>query len=127
MYKDIYNSIKNAKSLEEVSLTSDLKDIPPIANIYKLVLEKAGELSNSKLYETSKSELDLLIYVTRTRASLIQTHEIKNEEFSRLGWRSVSCINSKQAVVLFSSQLAPGFIFEQAQKLISHNGYINSS
>jgi hypothetical protein len=122
MYKDAYNSIKVATSLEEVSLVGDVRDLPPIANMYELVLEKASELANSETYEATKSGLDLLIYVTRTRASLIQAHEIKSEEFSDLGWRSVSCVNSKQAVVLFSSQSAPEFIVERSQKLMRNNG-----
>ena len=79
MYKGAYNSIKAATSLEEVSLVGDARDLPPIANMYNLVLEKAIELANSKTYEAVKNELDLLIYVTRTRASLIQKHEIKSE------------------------------------------------
>ncbi|MFZ3208405.1 MAG: DUF1780 domain-containing protein [Geobacteraceae bacterium] len=119
MYKDIYNSIKVATSLEEVSLVGDIRDVPPIASMYELVLEKAGQLAKSASYEISKSGLDLLIYVTRTRASLIQPHEIHSEAFSSLGWRSVSCVNSKQAVVLFSSPSAPEFIREGSKNLMS--------
>lgn len=65
MYKDVYNSIKAAKSLDEVSLVGDVRDVSPIASMYELVLEKARELANSATYEMSKGELDLLIYVTR--------------------------------------------------------------
>lgn len=119
MYKDIYNSIKVATSLEEVSLVGDIRDVPPIACMYELILEKAGQLAMSESYEMSKSGLDLLIYVTRTRASLIQPHEIHCEAFSNLGWRSVSCVNSKQAVVLFSSPSAPEFLREKSKNLMS--------
>jgi len=63
-----------------------------------------------------------MIYVTRPRASLIQAEEIKSEEFSDLGWRSVSCVNSKQAVVLHSTQSAPMFIVERSQQLMNNNG-----
>lgn len=117
MYKDIYNSINAATSLAEVSLVGEIHGIPPTASMYELVLEKAGELANSKSYEISKSGLDLLIYVTRTRASLIQPHEIHSEAFSSLGWRSVSCVNSKQAVVLFSSPSAPEFMRERSSRV----------
>ncbi|MDR7119497.1 DUF1780 domain-containing protein [Rheinheimera soli] len=117
MYKDVYKSIKEATSLQDVLLVGDARDVPPLASIYELVLEKAAELANSETYKASKSGLDLLIYATRTRASLIQSHEIKGEEFSDLGWRSVSCVNSKQAVVLFSSQFAPVFILEKVSKI----------
>jgi len=120
MYKDTYNSIKEATTLEEISLPMDTHDIPPVSNMYELILEKARELANSKTYNTLKNEIDLLIYVTRTRASLIQAHEIKSEELSALGWRSISCVNSKQAVVLHSTQSAPKFIIEKEQQVISN-------
>ncbi len=119
MYKNAYASIKAAKSLDEVSLIGEVQDVPPVANMYELVLEKATELADDKLYSTSKGQLDLLIYVTRTRASLIQPDEITDEAFSGLGWRSVSCVNEKQAVVLFSSSSAPDFLNERARILIS--------
>lgn len=119
MYKDIYNSIKVATSLDEVSLVGGIRDVPPIASMYELVLEKAGQLAKSESYEISKSGLDLLIYVTRTRASLVQLHEIHSEAFSIFGWRSVSCVNSKQAVVLFASPSAPDFIRERSKNLMS--------
>jgi|SRR5215213_10498644 len=119
MYKDGYASIKAAKSLDEVILIGDPQDIPPIANMHELVLEKAKELAHGEAYRTSKGQLDLLIYVTRTRASLIQAEEIGDEKFSGLGWRSVSCVNEKQAVVLFSSPSAPNFLREKTKILMS--------
>jgi len=122
MYKDTYNSIKTATSLEEISLPVNGYDTSPVSNMYKLVLEKARELANSKTYNILKNEIDLLIYVTRTRASLIQAHEIKSEELSILGWRSISCVNSKQAVVLHSTQLAPKFLTEKALQIMSNHG-----
>src|ERR1044072_4877774 len=112
MYKDAYASIKAAKSLDQVSLVGDVQDIPPIANMYELVLEKAKEVAGDEAYRTSKGQVDLLIYVTRTRESLIHAEEIADEAFSGLGWRSVSCVNEKQAVVLFSSPSAPDFLRE---------------
>jgi|SRR5690349_15899479 len=119
MYKDAYASIKAAKSLDQVSLIGEVRDVPPIANMYELVLEKARQLAGHKSYSTSKGQLDLLIYVTRTRASLIHADDIADEAFSGLGWRSVSCVNEKQAVVLFSSPLAPDFLRENAKILMS--------
>lgn len=122
MYKDIYNSIKSAKTLEEVSLVGDARSIPPVASIYQLVLGMARELAEGAGYKPVKSELDLLIYVTRTRASLIQLSELNANEFEGLGWRSISCVNAKQAVVLFSSLAAPEFIREKSQILMSASG-----
>jgi len=119
MYKDAYASIKAAKSLDEVSLIGDVQDVPPIANMYELVLEMAKELAGDKSYKTSKGQLDLLIYITRTRAFLIQPDEITDEAFSGLGWRSVSFVNEKQAGVLFSSPSAADFLNERATMLMS--------
>jgi len=113
IYKDVFNSIKTAASLDEVSLVSGADDVPPTAIMYELILEKASELANSEKYMVLKSEIDLLIYVTHTRASLIQLHELKREKFSALGWRSISCVNSKQAVVLHSLHTAPKFMVER--------------
>ncbi|MDP2694298.1 MAG: DUF1780 domain-containing protein [Gallionella sp.] len=115
MYKDVYNSIKDAKSLEDISWVSDVHEIPPAASMYELVLGKAAELSDIESYKALKGELDILIYVTRTRASLIQPSELNAGAFAKLGWRSVSCVNSKQAIVLFSSPSAPEFIKKCSQ------------
>ncbi|MES9856926.1 MAG: DUF1780 domain-containing protein [Sedimenticola sp.] len=122
IYKDKFNSINAASSLEEISLIGEAHDMTPISNMYELILEKARDLANSETYKALKSRIDLLIYVTRKRASLIQVHEIKSEDFSPLGWRSVSCVNSKQAVVLHSTQVAPKFIIDKSQQLMSNNG-----
>ena len=117
MYKDAYNSLKAAKTLQDVSLVGDVCDVPPIVSIYNLVLEKARDLARS--YEAEKGELDLLIYVTRTMASVIQPSELVDNPFPDMGWRSVACVNSKQVVVLFSSPFAPEFIKEMSQVLMS--------
>jgi hypothetical protein len=116
--KDVYKSIKAARTLDEVRWVGEVQDVPDISNMYQLVLEMTAALSEK--YEASKrSELDLLIYVTRTAASLIQQQEINGEAFSSLGWRSVSCLNAKQAVVLFASIKAPGFLREKSEILIN--------
>ena len=121
-YKDIRNSIKIATRLDQVCLVGDVQDIPPIISIYELVFEKANELANNENYERFKNQLDLLIYVTRTRASLIQATEINIDAFSAFGWRSISCINYKQAVVFSSSSSAPSFITDKLGKVINVNG-----
>ncbi len=122
MYKDVYNSIKVAKTIEDISWVGDIQDIPPMSSMYELVLAKATELAATELYKALKSELDLLIYVTRTWAGLIQPSELNACAFAELGWRSVSCVNAKQAVVLFSSPSAPKFIKEKSQMLMSSSG-----
>lgn len=121
LYKDAYLSLEHADSLEQVSLVGEVHDVPPLARMYDLVLEQAEELSRSRKYIKSKGNLDLLIYVTRTRAALIQEDEIKGSDFESMGWRSVSCVNSKQAVVLFSSQSGPSFMVDVLGRLIEKN------
>ena len=110
MYKDIRNSIRSATTLQEIRWIGDVHSIPPLAAIYDLVLDEAKKLANDSRYERVKHDLDLLFYVTRTFASLINEAEINSGDFSPLGWRSVSCVNAKQAVVLFASPTAPEFL-----------------
>jgi len=101
LYKDAYNSIKAATSLDGVSLVGEAYDIPPFAKMYELVLEEAKKLADDNRYRELKGELDLLIYITRPRASRVQESETITEDFSCLDSRSLSCMNSKQLVVLF--------------------------
>ncbi len=122
MYKDVYNSIKTAKTLEDISWVGDVRDVPPVSSMYELVLGRAAELAAAEPYKAQRANLDLLIYVTRTRAGLIQSSELNAGDFAELGWRSVSCVNAKQAVVLFSSPSAPKFIKEKSQALMSASG-----
>ena len=121
MYKDAYKSILAAKRLEDVTLVGDAREIPPTSNMYELVVELASGLASNK-YREVKSELDLLIYVTRTRASLIQRGEVDAELLSELGWRSISCVNAKQAVVLFASKAAPEFLRHRSGIVMSASG-----
>jgi len=109
-YKDEYHSYKNASSINGVSFVSEGHDSPKITNMYDLVLEQAKKLADDARYKGLKGKLDLMIYVTRPRSSLIQSSEINGNDYLSMGWRSVSCLNSKQAVVLFSSKDAPDFL-----------------
>lgn len=122
MYKDVYHSIKAAKTVEEISWVGEVRDVPPVSRMFELVLGKAAELAATESYKAVKRELDLLIYVTRTMAGVIQPSELNAGAFADLGWRSVSCVNTKQAVVLFSSPSAPDFIKEKSQVLMSASG-----
>ncbi len=110
MYKNVYGSVRYAKTLEKISLVSGLCNVPPVSRMYELILELLDELELKKKYQETKGELDLLIYVTQTRAALIQPDEASRNELSRFGWRSVICVNEKQAVVLHASSAAPEFI-----------------
>jgi len=107
-YKDQYNAIKPARKLEDIKLPPAVaQDIPEIARMYDLVLLESQKLSESDTYLIRKHELDLIFYITRTRASLVIPQEINTKDFADLGWRSIVCLNAKQAVVLFASKKAP--------------------
>jgi hypothetical protein len=110
-YKDQYNAIKSARKLEDIELPAAVAhDIPEIARMYDLVFLESQKLSESDVYLNTKKKLDLIFYITRTRASLISIKEINQKDFAHLGWRSISCLNAKQAVVLFASKNAPTFL-----------------
>lgn len=95
--------------------------------MYDLVVKGAKQLSESKTYMASKNDLDLIFYITRQRASLVQRKEICSLDFCKLGWRSVSCVNSKQAVVLFAAQDAPDFIKVNSQSGYNIDSWVNGA
>lgn len=119
MYKDAYESIKTANRLEDVSLVGQVRDIPPVTNMYDLVVDLARELSEGNKYREEITSIDLLVYVTRSRAALIRSDELNQSAFSGLGWRSVSCVNTKQSVVLYAADSAPEFIRAHSQVVLS--------
>jgi len=75
--------------------------------MYELICEQAKELSAKY---SSRERIDLLFYVTRTFASIVQKDEIDSNDLKSLGWRSVSCVNARQAIVLFVSRDCPKFL-----------------
>jgi len=109
-FKDKYKSIKSANRLEDIELPTVVQDIPDVIRMYELVILESKKLSESHVYTTIKNELDLIFYITRTRADLINEDEIYSQDFLNLGWRSISCLNTKQAVVLYASEGAPKFL-----------------
>jgi len=120
-YKDCRKSAEKAKSLADLHLVSKGRDIPPPDTMYNLVLKKMPSFSE-KYAPGDRKEIDLLIYLTITRASLLQECELKKTDFADLGWRSVCCVNEKQAVVLFSSNEAPSLIKLHSGKVIWTEG-----
>jgi Putative endonuclease, protein of unknown function (DUF1780) len=101
--------LKAAKSLQDIVGHCDLYDVPSPTTIYSLVTKEAHKLANDK-YMNTKSELDLLFYVTRTHASLIKHDEIDKSYLASLGWRSISCLAGNQAIVIFAQSNAPVFL-----------------
>jgi hypothetical protein len=114
--KEFNNAIQNATSLDDVKYEGHIYDVSPVVQEYDLLFKKAREEAEKK-YINTKDKLDLLIYTTRTRTGLIQPNEINQAALSELGWRSISCLNAKQAVVLFSTERAPKFLYERSGQI----------
>lgn len=108
--KDLYRLHMKARTLKDTIGPVFGSDIPSIRNGYELVQERAQELTNDKRYLQSKGDLDLLFYVTRSRASVVQPEEIKADELASLGWRSISCLMGIRVCVLFARADAPSFL-----------------
>lgn len=112
-----YEFLKAATMPENIDNPLFVYDVPPPAydipsptTIYALVSEAAHHQSISINYLHIKAELDLLLHVTRTRASLVKQSEIDLKFLSSLGWRSISCLSGNQATVLFANGHAPPFL-----------------
>lgn len=112
-YKDAkarYDCLMAAKNLRDIQWPMLAYDIPPVTTIYNLISSEAFVLSISNKYIFQKANLDLIFYVTRTYASLIRKEEIDHEYFSSMGWRSISCLAGKQAILIFANKNAPAFL-----------------
>ena len=107
--KDTYRRVMEAKTLQDTVGPGFVYDVPPVVSGYDLVLDNARELAFKEKYMDCKASLDLLFYVTRTRASVVETKDVKIEELSSLGWRSVSCLMGNRALVLYATLEAPVF------------------
>lgn len=108
--KDTYHRVIGAKTLQDTVGPGFTYDMPPIVSSYDLVRDNARELASSEKYIDCMANLDLIYYVTRTRASIIQVQDIDTEELSSLGWRSVSYLMGNHALVLCTAFDAPGFL-----------------
>lgn len=110
MYRRNRKAYEEADSFKNIVWNLSVNNIPSMAKMYDLVLNLAKTTSEERKYSELKGQLDLLIYVTRSRASLFKESDIDLEKFSDLGWRSVSCVNEKQAVIFYLSESAPKFM-----------------
>ena len=117
MYKEAYESVHKAKCLKDICLVSEVMDTPKDTTMFKLVCENLDKYQE-KYTPQEKENLDLLFYITRPYASLLQVDEIKNIDFSSYGWRSILCVNEKQAGVLFASPAAPSLIKKYQNKIV---------
>ena len=105
-----YDRVMSAKTLQETVGPNDASDVPPIVSGYELVQAEARRLAESKTYRDHKGTLDLLYYVTRTRASLITADQARPSELALLGWRSISCLIGNRAMILYTAPEAPSFL-----------------
>lgn len=108
--KTTYRRVMNAKTLQDTVGPGFVYDVPPVVSAYDLVRDTARELACSETYKDHKATLDLLCYVTRTRASVIAVQDVIPEELSWLGWRSISCLMGNRAMVLHAGSGAPAFL-----------------
>lgn len=89
---------------------------PAPSQQYQLVLDLMPKLGE-KYKNHNMNELDLLIYSTRTRASLIEEYQIRNNDFENLGWRSVLFASGAQAVILYLSSNSPAFLHQKKARV----------
>jgi hypothetical protein len=108
--KATYQHVMKAKTLEDTIGPSFISDIPNVLNGYEVIRDEALKLAKDPRYVQSKAELDLLFYLTRSRVSIVQSAEIKEEELASLGWRSISCLMGEKALVLFARTDSPEFL-----------------
>lgn len=108
--KDTHRRVMEAKTLQDIVGPVFGCDVPPVISGYNLMHNTLRELALSGTYEDDKATLDLLFYVTYTRASVVRMQDIKLGELSSFGWRSVSCLMGSQALVLSARLDAPTFL-----------------
>ncbi|MBU0782579.1 MAG: DUF1780 domain-containing protein [Gammaproteobacteria bacterium] len=105
-----YERLKSASKLDELVGPASAYDVPQPTTVYSLVLGEATALARDPKYATTKANLDLLFYVTRSRAALIREAEVDRGQLQQLGWRSISCLAGEQASILFARPDAPAFL-----------------
>lgn len=108
--KAIAQQVEAAKTLSETIGPGFVYDTPTVANGYELVRDQAKQLAEDPRYSNVKGSIDLLIYVTRTRASIARKTVHSDAELSATGWRSVCYLAGQHAVVLFAQIDAPDFL-----------------
>lgn len=110
-YADKADSIKNSFPPLKA------KDIPPITDGYELALNKCQSLSeNGKYSDHIRKNLDLLIYITRTRSSIIKRDGINGDDFKSMGWRSISVLMCDKSNILYCHETSPEFLRERFNK-----------
>jgi hypothetical protein len=108
--KEIHQRVKNAKTLKDVVGPAVAYDTPVPLDGGALIYERIAQTSQEVRYRPSKSDTDLLFYVTQPRASAAQWWTQDWSNLRQFGWRSISCLTSKQSRVLYANDSAPNFL-----------------
>ncbi|MFH1672807.1 MAG: DUF1780 domain-containing protein [Pseudomonadota bacterium] len=120
---------KEARQLKEYADKADsikasfpplkAKDIPLITDGYELALNKSQSLSENGQYpDHIRKSLDLLIYITRRRSSIIKRDRINEDDFKGMGWRSISVLMGDKSNILYCHETSPEFLREKCNKKI---------
>jgi hypothetical protein len=105
-----HNQLLKAKRLQDAVDPGFAYDIPKSVAGDTLVFATVTELAQDPRYLQTKSQTDLLVYVTHTRATPPRTWKSEWPELSICGWRSVSCVIGDTASVLFAGSTSPPFL-----------------
>lgn len=108
-----------ADSIKDTFPPLKAKDIPPITDGYELALNKCQRLSENGQYDDHiRKSLDLLIYITRKRSSIIKKDRINEDDFKGMGWRSISVLMGDKSNILHCHETSPKFLIEKCNKKI---------
>ena len=111
---EAHDRAMQAKTLQETVGPGFGYDTPaPVAGD-ELVYEAAVRCSEDPRYQSSKSETDLLFYVTHRGASLPPAWRRDPLTWASLGYRSIACLIKNEAVVLHAVESAPEFLRQAA-------------
>lgn len=119
--RDVYNRNKNITELQDLNLLYPIKSFDGYKSVLEIIVDEINRLENKvkkpKYSISEKKEIDLLIYITRTKAvgmidEVIPLNLIKF--FKEAGYRSISFVFcDKQAMIVHSNTDAPDFIWQR--------------
>ena len=105
-----HEQLLSARRLQDAIGPGFVYDTPTVEFGDVLVGTTVAKLAQDPRYLHSKAQTDLILYVTHTRVTPPRTWTPDWSQLSPCGWRSVSCLISDQALVLFASETAPTFL-----------------
>ena len=114
-YRDALCKAKEAKNLAALLKTFSPQDITP-HDIGNLVLNELKEMSKGNYDPSFKRKLDLLFYVSLPQRFFKNGHMPDTNLFSIWGWRSISVLEGKEALVFYAEADAPEFLLANIRK-----------